>query len=227
MQPSRSPQWNPSDPSSPAIFPAGRTESLRAHQALLDFISLGPGRTIPALLQSYLQLRSAPTRSLGTLRNWSDQYAWTARAAACDALAGLRRQAELRARREAILQRGLALEHERIERLAGLYEKLSALAVDEEAFWVRDVRFQRLPDGSTERVELRRFNGALVRSLRGLLDDIAGETGGRTLRAPLLPDDKPALDPGDYSLDVLTPSERAEFFRLQNKIFSPATRQPE
>jgi hypothetical protein len=212
------PTWNPADPCELATSATGHHESTAAHQALLDFLRLGPGRSFPALLKRYQLQKTAPTHSLGTLHNWSVLYAWSLRASAYDELEDERLQAEVRARRDAILQRRLALDFERIEFLASLFEKLNALAADEDVFWVRDVRLLHMPDGSDERVELRRFNGALVRSLRDILEDIARETGGRALSPRLPIAEEPALNM-DYSFDMLSPAERSEFLRLQNKIF--------
>lgn len=219
------PTWNPYDPCEPAISSEGYPETPAAHQALLDYLRLGSGRNFPTLLRRYQNQETAPTHSHGSLRRWSLRYAWPARASAYDELEDERQQSEVRAHREAILQRGLALEFERIEHLTALFDKLNALAANEEAFWIRNVRLLSMPDGSVERVEMRRFNGALIRNLRGLLEDIASETGGRAPRAPLAETEEPALKPEDYSLDVLTPEEKNEFFRLQNKIFeTPGSR---
>jgi hypothetical protein len=214
--------WNPSNPREFAHFSDGRQETLPAHAALLDYLSLGPRRTLSSQHSRYQTYNFSPTTSYGTLRNWSIRYEWAARAAAFDAIEDERKQVEERERREALLQNGLALEHERIDRLTTLFDKLYTLATDNDAIWVKDVRLLRYPDGQAERIEQRRFNGALIRNLRGLLDDIATETGGRLHRPPASPvSEEPAFDLDKLTLDVLTPEERAEFLRLQNKIFSP------
>ena len=213
--------WNTTDPGQPAAFDDGTTESHAAHQALLDYLTLGPGRTIPALLARYQALPSAPTQSRGTLHKWSWKYEWTARAATHDALQQQALQAAETARSEAILQRGLALQYERIDHLVSLYQKLDTFLLNEDALWVRDIRILRLDDNHTERIELKRFNAALIRQMRGLLDDIASETGGRFGRITSTPQpEKSTLNVDDFSLDVLTPAEQVEFIRLQNKIFS-------
>ncbi|HEY3311333.1 MAG TPA: hypothetical protein VGK00_06795 [Anaerolineales bacterium] len=205
-----------------------RRESPRARRALLDYLHLGPGRTFQALLLSYRDLKNPPTRSFLTLRSWSSLYNWTARASRFDALEEERLQSEYRARRQAVLQNGLALDHERVQDLIILYQKLASFARSDEALWYTDVKAVRLEQGSVERVERRRFNGELIRQLRGLLDDIAVETGGRLnrpSRPALLEGSDPQLD--TVTLDVLTPAERAEFLRLQDKIFSPPPAGPE
>jgi hypothetical protein len=213
------------------LTPTGATlspaTSSRASQALLDYLHLGPARTIPALLQHYQTIPSAPTHSYATLRKWSFLHDWPARAIAFDAIENQSQQDEFRARREALLQQGLALEHERIERLTAWLRKLDALVVDDEALWIKNVKVLHLENNRVERVEMRRFNAALIRQLRGLLEDIAAETGGRPARNLLSRagraqggPEKSTYELGDFSLDVLTPEERAEFIRLQNKIFS-------
>lgn len=218
--------WNVSNPAEPAIMENGRPESPLANQVLCDYLRLGPGRTFPTLLERYRQLDPAPTHSLGTLHNWSQRYSWAERVARYDTLENERLQAEEQTRRAAILHRGLALEYERIDQLTSLFQKIKTIATDEEAFWITDIKFVRQPDGSQERVETRRFNGALVRSLRGLLDDIASETGGRPLRLPVrsAPDEpaEPAYKPEDFSFDVFTPEECDEFIRLETKFLSQA-----
>ncbi len=211
--------WNPSDPTKPATTENGRTESPLAHQVLLDFIRLGPARTLAELRQQYKNNPPAPTSSHGTLRKWSSQYEWPARAAAYDAIEEEHVQHEYRAHRDAILQRGLALQHERIQLLVTMYERLSSLAHTDEALWIVDVKALRLENDRIERIELRRFNGELFRQMRGILDDIATETGGR-LNRPQPPAQASDLDMDDYSLDTLPPDERAEFLRLQRKLLS-------
>jgi len=213
--------WNISDPTQPAILDDGRAEPNRAHSAFLDYLHLGPGRTLPALLQQYQGLAAAPTHSHGTLRNWSQKFEWTPRSARYDTADERRANAEYRARRAAIMQRGLTRDHERVENLTTLYEKLAALSRDEDALWLKDFKILRLPDGTFERVEIRRFNGDLIRQMRGLLDDIASETGGRLLRTEPQPSEAGESDPfGKISFEVLTPDERKEFYRLYDKIES-------
>lgn len=208
-----------------APSPAHPRETPRARRALLDYLQLGPGRTFQALLQSYHELENPPTLRLGTLYRWSYIYNWSARANRFDDLEAERVQAEYRARREAVMQNGLALDHQRVECLVSLYQRLDAIVKSDAAIWINDVKTLRLEDGSVERVELRRFNGNLIHHLRGLLDDIAAETGGRFSRSRFLGLlEKPSVTMDQVELENLTPSERAEFLRLQDKIFSPPSR---
>ena len=208
--------WNPNDPTQPAIGPGNQPEQGRAYQAFLQYIQLGPSRTLPDLLN---QGPNVPTRSIQTLRSWSSEFAWTQRAAAYDDRLSRQATADYTTRRENALHTGLALEHERIEHLVAIYNRLLALAEDPEAVWVRDVKTVRVDQNQFERVELRRFNGELFRQLRAILDDIAAETGGRINRQPVPPD--PLIDTQGCTLDVLTPEERLQFLRLQEKILTP------
>jgi len=211
------PAWNITDPTQPATLADGCLESPRARLALLDYLRLGPGRTLPTLLNRYRQLGpAAPTHAHGTLRNWSSKYDWPGRASAYDEIEDRRIQAEYSARRDSILQRGIALDCERVERLTSLYQKLAALVESDDALWTRNVRILHLGNDQVERVELRRFNGAIFSSLRAILADIAAETGGRINRhQPPLEPGFAHLNPSDYSFDCFTPQEKDEFLRLQ------------
>ena len=59
-------------------------ESDKAAIACNDWLRLGPGRSLPALLEKYRQMppNSAPTESINTLQNWSKRFSWAARAVA-------------------------------------------------------------------------------------------------------------------------------------------------
>jgi hypothetical protein len=189
--------------------------SPRASRALLDYLNLGPGRSLPALVQRYKNQESPPTRALNTLRMWSSKDDWAARAASFDALEAQRISEEYRAHREALLQTGLALQHERIERLTTWFQKLDALTQSDEAIWIRQVKTLRLENGQFERVELRRFNDDLFRLLLGILQAIASEIGP----SPSLPE-KPQLELHDVHFDHLLPEEQTELNRLMAKVFA-------
>lgn len=210
--------WDSADPALPAIRQDGRPEPARANRALLDYLRLGPARTIPDLHAGYRAQPNPPTASYETLRFWSADYEWTRRAAEYDQLEEKRLKAETAARRASILQTGFALDHERVRFLNLLFEKLSALLEDENALWINDVKSVYLGEGQFERVETRRFNDDLIRLLRALLADLASETGGRQLPPPAPePAPKPALEWEKYSLEALTSEERTELIRLLDK----------
>jgi hypothetical protein len=78
------------------------------------------------------------------------------------------------------LKSGLALKEERVRRLAALAELL-----EDDLFngvtWTQDVKMIGTGDFQ-ERVEFETFNASEIQQYRGLLDDIAKETGGRAQR---------------------------------------------
>lgn len=217
--------WNPSDPTRPAILQDGRPESPRAHRAFLDYLHLGPGRTIPALLASYTALPSVPSRSYNAIRRWSMIYQWSDRAADFDRLQERVRQAEYEAHSAQVLATGLARPNERVEDLVTIYRRLFALAQTDEGLWIRDVKSIRVDDDRFERVELRRFNGQLFSQLHTFLETIAVETGGRLNHpGPAPAPAYAALNPADYTFDVFTPEEHEQFLRLQEKLLSQAAK---
>ncbi len=216
--------WNPADPTETALL-KNRPESPAANQAFKDFILLGSGRNLPRLLEWYKNRpETPPTRSYDTLRKWSVSYDWPARAARIDLLEDKRARNELKLRRDKLLESGLALSHERVDLLTALSEKISQLVASDEALWVTTVKSVDLGGDLRERVVQRKFNGAAIRHLRGLLKDIAQEASGRysagheiapTVDFPLDPDD-------EYVFKELPYPERLEFIRLFNKAFPHA-----
>jgi hypothetical protein len=134
---------------------------------------------------------------LATLKAWSAKYDWVARAELYDAeIERIKNE-----RRREIMESGLALDHERVERLKGLanflldeIEKTAppVRVIDEEGneglvdgeryrVWLPDVK--QIGSGETaERVDIERYNSAIFSDLRGILDDLAKETGGRVAK---------------------------------------------
>lgn len=110
-------------------------------------------------------LRMSPRRSLralahnssqnqtrfSTLAEWSVKYGWQKRAELYDAQI----EAQKNEQRERILSDGLALDYERVVKLKDLAQTL------------------------TDEIELNPTNHELIKQLRGVLDDLAKETGGR------------------------------------------------
>jgi len=157
-------------------------------QACNDFLRMGPGRSIAELHRSYIDLdrNSTPTRSKGTLLAWSSRYDWFERAIEYDT----RLEEEKTRRAQEIMATGLALEHERVEklkRLAGFLEEEAQKQNEEGAHynvWLPDVK--QIGGGEdAERVDIVRFNAAIISEYRGILDDLAKETGGRKQRQEL------------------------------------------
>ena len=157
-------------------------EPAKAITACNDYLRLGPGRSLAKLHALYVERReregkaSVPTARDRTLEAWSSRYGWQRRAEAYDA----EMEALKTARAHEILNSGLALPHERVLKLKALFEQLEA-ELTEGALWVE--RTKGIGSGETfERVSERLYNSALVSDLRGLLEDLAEETGGRQQR---------------------------------------------
>ncbi len=162
-------------------------ESNKAIQALNDWLRLGVGRTLPALLAKYTETHqnTPPTKSLDTLKQWSSDYGWAIRATEYDAAWEDRKNAE----RQRVMNAGFALDYQRVKRLTKLatfleqqiYERGAPDADGYESYhnvWVPDVRLYRDGD-KTKEIPIEKFNPALIEQFRKTLDDIAQETGGR------------------------------------------------
>lgn len=173
-------------------------ETPRAIQACNDYLRMGPGRSLRKLAQKYGKTKrnQAPTESEATLFEWSSDFAWQERAAAYDA----ERDAEKTEKRRKEIETGLALDTERIRKLKRLarfledqiYEEddpnavvivglsesgATEVAVSSSPYpnvWLRDAKTV-----AKKRVDIFRFNSAIISEYRGVLDDLAKETGGR------------------------------------------------
>lgn len=159
-----------------------KSESDKAVIACNDWLRMGAGRTLPNLLERYIDTNQNQlvTGSLATLRDWSMKYDWSSRATEYDAGWEARKNAE----RVAVLEYGLAHEYERLRKLYRLAALLEAqiyergLYGDLHNLWVPDVK--SIGSGEfAERVDIERFNSALIEQYRKVLEDIAKETGGR------------------------------------------------
>jgi len=159
-----------------------RGESNRAIQACNDWLRQGPGRNLVALLEQYRQSEEnqAPTRSRATLWGWSSRYGWAGRAAAYDQALDDAKTA----RAQEVMASGLALAHERVVELKELAAFLKGQLYEQgrdgvyHNVWLPDVK-QVGSGKDAERVDLERFNAALIEQYRATLDDLARETGGR------------------------------------------------
>lgn len=158
------------------------SETDKAVQACNDWLRLGPGRSLPGLLQKYseMQQNAAPTRSKSTLSRWSANFNWSVRAAEYDATYEQRKNEE----RDREINYGLALDYERIrklKRLAGFLETQIYEQDDDQQYcnvWVEDAK--QIGSGKdAERVDIVRFNGSLIQQYRDVLDDLAKEVGDR------------------------------------------------
>jgi hypothetical protein len=158
-------------------------EPRRAHAAMLDYCRMGPGRSLASLCERYQSgaktgPEKPPTTRLNTLKEWSAKYAWQMRCAAYDAVVEAEKEAKIAARRAKAMEEGLALDYERVHLLKRLARTLAGEVFVEDRRWLADVK--QIGAGEfAERVDIVRFNSALVNELRGVLDDLAKETGGR------------------------------------------------
>jgi len=202
--------WNTSDPTGHATL-GNRRETTRANHALRDYCFLDSTRTLEKLLASYAADPDAPTHSLATLKIWSITYAWVARAFCFDELQRRSDNHAYAERRRSIIETGLALKHERIEKLKLAYAQLEPCLSDPELLWSRQVKKLPVPDGGFELVETRRFNAEIYTQLRGLLADLARETS-RPTADPFQP------GPETRDLSRLTSQELETLSKLISKI---------
>lgn len=143
-----------------------RGETSKAIQACNDYLRMGPGRSLRELAKQYnseSQRNTAPTLSSDTMMGWSSRYDWQERAQAYDTQTEARKTAEA----DAVMQEGLALAHNRVRMLKELAEKVRDFVVSE-----------TVAKGKT----VETLDTATGHLLRGVLDDIAKETGGRVIK---------------------------------------------
>lgn len=161
-------------------------ESPKAIQACNDFCRMGPGRTLAALCLQYGQSRknAVPTQSMNTLEAWSARYGWVDRAAAFDAA---EIETAKNARRAAVLAHDLAQDWGRLERLYALADFLQSQVYEVgetgryHNVWLPDVK--QIGVGlNAARIDIERFNAAILSEYRAALEDIAAEVGGRAKR---------------------------------------------
>lgn len=190
-------------------------ESSRAVQGCNGYLRLGPGRSLYTLWERYSEYDQMlpPTANFNTLKNWSAKYGWVARAELYDA----EMEQAKNERRKEIMESGLALDYERVDSLKelaafliGEIEKTVVVKMgDDESedrgegtaesgerfrVWLPDVK--QIGSGEhAERVDIERYNSAIFSDLRGVLDDLAKETGGRIAQHDIKSDGKALFDP--------------------------------
>jgi len=156
-------------------------ESSKAIQGCNDYLRMGPGRSLADLARQYREKpQNAATQSLNTLQGWSKRYGWSKRAEDYDAAL----EAAKTAYALEIMETGIALTYERVRKLKDLADLLFSQLYEESEegvlhnLWVPDVK--QIGSGEySERVDIERYNSPLIGDIRGVLDDIAKETGGR------------------------------------------------
>jgi len=154
-------------------------ESNKATQAFEDYFSLGPGRSLDKLLEQYRvqsgNKASTPTLRKATLAKWSSSFGWQQRVAERDAEIA---QAAFEKVKEQATETGYAVWQKRIADLNSLAALLFEEISDVDKRWLPDVK--QIGSGeSFERVDIVRFNSALIEQFRQALGDIASEMGER------------------------------------------------
>lgn len=160
-------------------------ETRKATLACNDWLRDGRGRSLRKLWDKYREIphdteNQPPTQSYNTLQAWSKRYHWQQRADEYDA--ELERQKN--ENRREVMESGLALDFERVSELKHLgiflIEQIYEQGKDGvyHNVWLPDVK-QIGSGDQAERVDIERFNAAIISELRGVLDDLAKETGGR------------------------------------------------
>lgn len=173
-------------------------ESDKAVIACNDYLRLGAGRSLYNLYESYRAQSESKTspekpssRRLATLKGWSSKFGWVERATQYDAEYEARKEE----RRQQVMNDRLALDFERVLVLQDLaafllsqiYEQVDGSYPN---LWLPDVK--QIGSGeNAERVDIERFNAAIISELRGTLDDLAKETGGRLRRTDVTSGGKP------------------------------------
>lgn len=97
--------WNEDEP-----LARIKRETIRAHRAFLDYLEMGPGRSLRILFAEYRQhldnetaTEEPPTKRFRTLARWSTRWQWQARLAAWQDI--VRKEREAKWKRRATEQR--------------------------------------------------------------------------------------------------------------------------
>lgn len=160
-------------------------ESSKAHTAFCDYARMGAGRSLGKLHEQYTGDKSGqsrgkvgaekpPTKHLSTLETWSSKHNWQDRVKVYDTHI----EAEKTAEAQRLRTEGLAADHARIYELDKLYRALDREFDGGKGIWYSDIKVSSRGD----EVEVPAFNNALISQMRGVLDDIAKEVGGRKQR---------------------------------------------
>lgn len=158
-------------------------ERPKAVRACNDYLRMGPGRSLGKLAASIVKVQVEIGRVSGTdtaalkrrtksvksaLERYSSAYGWVARAEMFDAALEEKRTREA----TRILSSGYANPHERVYQLDRLARKV-VRDLDESLYMLEPKQV------AGRRVDVKRFKSKQVAAARGILEDIALETGGR------------------------------------------------
>lgn len=174
---------------------AGQRKSAESDIAVMacnDWLRMGSGRSISKLLQHYQEQSNfikgftPPSLSADTLYTWSSEFGWAERKQIYDADIEMRKNRELRQAMELDLSNPSG----RIMKLIKLASLLEGQIYEQDAdgtfhnIWVPDVK--SVGSGkNVEIIDIERFNAPLIDQYRGVLNDIAAETGGRVRHAKI------------------------------------------
>lgn len=154
------------------------------HERFQRYLYLGPARSLIAVYRAEAKseksaaerarARNVPGAWFAAVKRWN----WHARANAFDDAERKRRDELYAARADEILQSGFAQRFIRIAELNRLAELLQTELYTEDKRWLPDVK--QIGGGDfAERVDIVRFNAAVVEQYRETLEDIAIEMGER------------------------------------------------
>lgn len=197
-----------------AISDDGQRESRRANAAFCDYARMGTHRSLRDLVAHYKTIpEGAPSTKWTTVSTWSAKFQWVERSKAFDAIQQAADQAVYENRRREIMESGLALTHERVVKLKELFGRLDGYSKQEDMIWLPDVKSVGQGENA-ERVDIVRFNSALIEQIRGTLDDIAKEVGQRVKNVDVKSDGKPLTPPPVEKTDDELRSSLAKFANI-------------
>jgi len=182
-------------------------ETDRAVQACNAYLRLGPARSLSKVAKKHTKTnQSQPaTDSIATLKEWSTTFDWQLRASAYDS----ELEQAKNDKRKQVIEQGLALDYERVTKLkllarflekqiydeasepeamtteelisatlAGSAPRVVPAGFEQHKVWLPDVKQIGSGENAT-RVDIVKFNAALISEYRSTLADLAAETGGR------------------------------------------------
>lgn len=153
------------------------------HERFQRYLYLGPARSLIAVYRAEAKseksaaerarARNVPGAWFAAVKRWN----WHARANAFDDAERKKRDALYASRADEILTSGFAMRFTRIAELNRLAELLQAELLTEDKRWLPDAKW--IGGDFGERVDIVRFNSAVVEQYRQTLEDIAVEMGER------------------------------------------------
>lgn len=164
------------------------------YDRFVRYLHLGPQRKLSEAYRQECIERNLPVPAYpsGAWRRAEEVWEWKKRADAYDRHMIAQARAAYDAQRREILSTGLALQHERVSLLKEMAAQLNSFRNNPDLLWLRQTK-QVGGGRNTQIIEETVFNAPIVRELRGVLDDIAKEVGGRVVKQELTGKDGTAL----------------------------------